>query len=634
MTTLQPGAWLGPYQILGEIGRGGMAAVYKAHQANLDRAVALKVLMPELANDPEFVARFQREATIAARLEHPHVVPIYDIGRAEDHLYIAMRYVPGASLDQVIAQQGTLPIPRAVAILRQVADALDHAHANGVVHRDLKPANILIEAGDRSSLADFGIAKAGEGGTRLTRLGSTAGTPEYMAPEQASGANVDYRADLYALGIIAYELLAGRTPFEADSGVAVLHKQVYEAPHSLRALHPEIPEAVDAAVRRMLSKRADERFPSAGAFVAALGGQRSESIGSVWNGPRTPTPTPRGTPLPAHPPGAAGRPRRAAAWLPIGAAAAAILVIGAIFALARNPTPEQRQLSITPEPVAADVVQAGAQATAIQPTVVQPAPLPPTAVPPTPLPTLPPTVTPIPTLAKPELTTGDISPRSAYPGDTITFTMELYNPNSAPVDAVLGASIRMPGASFIDDPNNDQRVTIQPGRGIYKRIFRIPVGTPGGRYEVLWGLHSTDTPPVSHGLKSEDAALQVLQIAPPPAPPTTAPVQVADAAVSVRNFYTYIAQRNYQPAYALYSRRLQSTIGYSGWVNGYATTESVGGIYANTLTQSGAIAVVSFGVSSVDLINAQHVNKTFQGTWDMVREDGLWKLDRPHIQQV
>lgn len=270
MGELQPGQTLGPYELVEELGRGGMATVFRARQPSLNRFVALKVLAPELARDPNFVSRFQREATIAARLEHPNIVPLHDIGQANGAFYIAMRFVPGRSLAQLIQQVGPLPLQRARHFLAQIASALDHAHQQGVVHRDLKPGNILWEHGDRVSLADFGIARAGDV-TQVTRQGMLIGTPKYMAPEQALGQAVDHRADLYALGVITYELLTGTVPFEADSVATLLHRHAYEPPPPLREARSDLSPVVEAAVQRMLAKQPADRYPNGAAFVAALG---------------------------------------------------------------------------------------------------------------------------------------------------------------------------------------------------------------------------------------------------------------------------------------------------------------------------------------------------------------------------
>jgi serine/threonine protein kinase/DNA-binding beta-propeller fold protein YncE len=292
MTSDHPPRTLGPYQIVGEVAHGGMATVYRALQPNLGRYVALKVLSAELSYDPDFVARFQHEARVAARLEHPNIVPIYDIGQTDGAFYIAMRLVPGRSLADIITTDGPVPLERARQLLNQVAGALDYAHRQGVVHRDVKPSNMLVEDNDHLSLADFGIARATDA-SRVTRFGMLVGTPRFMAPEQVQGLDIDYRADLYSLGVVAYLMLTGQAPFEADSVVTLLHKHVYEAPPSARALRPELPEHVDAALSRMLAKQPGERYPSAAAFVTALHAQRSPDV--TVDEPIRPAPQPSAT---------------------------------------------------------------------------------------------------------------------------------------------------------------------------------------------------------------------------------------------------------------------------------------------------------------------------------------------------
>ena len=267
---LAVGQTLGQYVIVDVLGRGGMATVYKARQSNPDRFVALKILSSELADEPEFVARFRHEANIAASVDHPNVVPIYAVGEEHGAFFIAMRLVPGSTLTEVIRRDRPLSLDRACRILRQIADALDHAHRQGVIHRDLKPSNVMVEAGDRVTLTDFGIARARDE-TVVARTHGVIGTPHYMAPEQALGETVDYRADLYALGVVAYEMLAGKVPFQADTPLAVLHRQVYDAAPSIRIDRPDLPPALDSAIGRMLAKKPDERFPNASDFVSALG---------------------------------------------------------------------------------------------------------------------------------------------------------------------------------------------------------------------------------------------------------------------------------------------------------------------------------------------------------------------------
>ena len=224
---LAAGSTLGPFRIIELLGKGGMASVYKAFQARLDRHVALKVLPREFLHDDSFAKRFEREARIVAKLEHPHIVPIYDYGIDGGIPWMAMRMLPVGSLADLL-KKGRLDRVRVVAILRQVAEALDHAHANGVIHRDVKPSNVLLDNKGRVYVGDFGLAHLAEASIVLTRTGMLAGTPQYMAPEQAGAMNVDRRADIYALGIVAYETLTGAVPFTGDTPIGVLMKHANE----------------------------------------------------------------------------------------------------------------------------------------------------------------------------------------------------------------------------------------------------------------------------------------------------------------------------------------------------------------------------------------------------------------------
>ncbi|MBI5877187.1 MAG: protein kinase [Chloroflexi bacterium] len=263
------GQEIGTYQIVERVGEGGMAAVYRAHQPSLNRDVAIKVLSGKHADEDVFRQRFEREAKAVAQLTHPHIVPIHDFGEDRVHgvQYIVTDYIKGGSLHDALKRG--LPMANALAIIAQVADALDYAHAHGVVHRDIKPGNILLTEDGRALLTDFGIAKIAEA-TQYTETGAVIGTPAYMSPEQITGAAVDGRSDVYSLGIVCYELLAGQPPFRADTPLAVLHQQVYDPPPPLRQLNPRVPGELERVVARALAKDRAQRYRTAGEFAAAL----------------------------------------------------------------------------------------------------------------------------------------------------------------------------------------------------------------------------------------------------------------------------------------------------------------------------------------------------------------------------
>jgi parallel beta-helix repeat protein len=264
------GKTLGNYQIVEELGRGGMAVVYRAYQPSLNRYVAIKVLPPQLGIDQQFVERFQREARAAARLRHPNIVVVHDVGHQDGIYYIVMEYLEGRTLKQVVEQEGSLPLERVARIVEQVAAALDYAHQEGFVHRDVKPANIFVGKGDHVTLTDFGIAKAASETQQLTRTGMLVGTPEYMSPEQAQGAAVDRRTDLYALGIVLYHMLVGRVPYQGTTPHATLHAILYEPPPPPRKIKPNIPAAVEAVVLKAIAKQPNQRYQSGAELATAL----------------------------------------------------------------------------------------------------------------------------------------------------------------------------------------------------------------------------------------------------------------------------------------------------------------------------------------------------------------------------
>jgi serine/threonine-protein kinase len=264
------GQQLGRYLVQEEIGRGGMARVFRAQDTLLQRTVALKVLAPQLAVDPEFARRFEREAVTAANLRHPNIVTIFDVGEHNSLRYIAMEYVRGRSLHAILEERGALGLSYAVGIVAPVAAALDYAHNQGAVHRDVKPHNIMIDSDGRVLLTDFGIAQAPESsGERLTRTGIFMGTPEYISPEQASAQRVDGRSDLYSLGIATYEIITGKVPFSgATPQLIVAHAQNTPPPPS--KIDPSQPLELDVVMARILAKRPEQRFASGAAFVEAL----------------------------------------------------------------------------------------------------------------------------------------------------------------------------------------------------------------------------------------------------------------------------------------------------------------------------------------------------------------------------
>jgi serine/threonine protein kinase len=262
------------YTIEGEIGRGGMGVVYRARDERLQRRVAIKVLPPELAFQQDIRERFTREAQTAARLSHPHIVPIHSVGEGEGLVYFVMGYVDGESVAARIRRRGQLPVEEARRIMKETADALSAAHAFSVIHRDIKPDNILLEGTrGRVMVTDFGIAKAlsSTSGATLTGIGVAIGTPAFMSPEQAAGErDIDGRSDLYSLGIVAYQMLTGELPFNAPSVAGILMKQITEAAPDLRRKRPDIPEDLALAVARCLEKDPQNRWPTADALRRAL----------------------------------------------------------------------------------------------------------------------------------------------------------------------------------------------------------------------------------------------------------------------------------------------------------------------------------------------------------------------------
>src|SRR5918997_1139124 len=256
------------YRMIRKLGGGGMADVYLAEDQELGRRVAIKILHGRYANDDQFVERFRREAKHAAGLSHPNIVSIFDRGEAEGTYYIAMEYLEGRSLKELIASRGPAPVTLAIEYTRQILAALRVSHRTGVVHRDIKPHNILIDGEGRLKVTDFGIARAGP--SQMTEAGSIIGTAQYLSPEQAQGAPVSESSDLYSVGIVLYELLTGEVPFSGESPVEIAMKHLSQVPAPPSHLRPEIPHDLDLVVMRALAKDPDDRYQSADEMDADL----------------------------------------------------------------------------------------------------------------------------------------------------------------------------------------------------------------------------------------------------------------------------------------------------------------------------------------------------------------------------
>ncbi|MDH5607766.1 MAG: protein kinase, partial [Anaerolineae bacterium] len=264
------GKSIGPYEITEEIGRGGMATVYRAYHKKMDRHVAVKLIRPSILSDKTIRDRFQREAKLIAKLEHPHLLPVHDFDGQHDPPFIVMRFLEGGTLKQVI-ELGGLPTGEMLYLLRQVASALDYSHRQGIVHRDLKPSNIMIDKEGNAFVADFGIARTQAVGKDLTETGAAVGTPGYMSPEQAlSQEGIDLRADIYSLGVIIYEMLAGKPPYDLESPIEVMMAHIQADVPNILEDNPKLPKGVNKVIQSAMAKDKNDRYPTAGALIHAL----------------------------------------------------------------------------------------------------------------------------------------------------------------------------------------------------------------------------------------------------------------------------------------------------------------------------------------------------------------------------
>lgn len=263
------GSLVGSYKITDKIGEGGMGAVFRGIDVMLEREVAIKMLRPELSQQPNIVERFRTEAVTLARLNHPNIATLYSFVRQGNDFFMVMEFVRGDTLDGVIRKSGAMPCDRAIPLFCQALEGIDHAHKMGIIHRDIKPANMMMTEGGTLKVMDFGIARV-LGTARMTKQGNIVGTIEYMSPEQVRGLETDARSDIYSLGILLYEMLTGRVPFSSDSEFDLMKMQIDDAPQPPRVFSAHIPHAVEQAIMRALAKRPEARFQTAAEFRNAL----------------------------------------------------------------------------------------------------------------------------------------------------------------------------------------------------------------------------------------------------------------------------------------------------------------------------------------------------------------------------
>ncbi len=486
----------GPYRLLELIGRGGMGEVFRAHDTVRDRVVALKRLVPELADDAGFTARFRRESALVARLNEPHIVPIHDFGSIDGRLYLDMRLVTGDDLGAILAREGPLTPARAVEVITQLASALDAAHADGLVHRDVKPSNALV-TGDPEFvyLVDFGIARPIDGDPRLTLTGGVVGTLHYMAPERFDGRPVDGRVDVYALACVLHETLTGGKPFAATAALAIMGSHLTREPPRPSTLRAGIPSGLDAVVARGMAKNPDDRYRSAGALAAAAraalsspasgppagGDQHGRDVGGPGSGGTAPRPDAAGRPGPT--PARQAAPWPAQGWAPPAAAPARQ---GARTPELPPPVPDRRSRRwLLPAGGAVVAVAAIATAVLVTGTGATPGPVTPTSTLATPTPATPslPTRTGAPTTALADGTTGPI----------ITPTPQAL---AVSADGRTALAVGDTTTTLIDATTGTVRATVPFGGGFARPIGTVAAFSPDGTRAYVadqeGGLHVID----------------------------------------------------------------------------------------------------------------------------------------------
>lgn len=498
----------GKYQIQAEIGRGGMGIVYRALDQNLRRSVALKVLAPQLAVDPEFVQRFRHEAVAAASLRHPNIVTIHDVGAddVEDwpgravH-YIVMEFVEGTTLDQwLVRRRSPMPVAETDRVVQQISSALQFAHSRGMIHRDIKPSNIMLDSDGQVKLMDFGLVRAGEL-SHLTRSGTVLGTPQYMAPEQITGGQVDRRTDLYSLGVVIYELLSGEAPFNRTTPMATAYAHVNEPPPPLGQRQSLTPKSVEAVVMKALAKDPAARYQTATQlaqdFSVAAGGVMPAGL-TAWDAglavtaamqpPRRSTPPPVASP-PTPPPTASPPPRSRRTGLIIGAVAALLVLLLGGTAVVFNSmngrpddpasaTPPARSDVTVPLSTAAEETPVGAQAGG-QPaaTADQAATAGAIAVAAAPTSTPAPSATSAPTRAPDKATSAAVAPTAA----AAPTSGAVVEPTSTPVPTRPSGKAT-PTPSSAATPTAAAKATVEPTATATIRPTPRPVQTPCPSY--------------------------------------------------------------------------------------------------------------------------------------------------------
>lgn len=570
------------YELRECIGIGGMARVYLAHDHMLNRDVAVKILNPALAADPLFVERFRREAQAAAALNHPNIVTIYDTGTTDDTYFIVMEYVPGPNLKEIIRAHGPLPEGEALAIGAQVAAALGAAHAHRLIHRDIKPHNILRGPEGSAKVTDFGIARAA-GASQLTATQTVMGTAHYLSPEQALHQPLDGRSDLYSLGVVLYEALTGRVPFEGDSLVAVAMRQVHDSPPPMRQINTDISPRAEAVVMRALAKDPAARYQSAAEMGAALltasgaphppahepTQTRPAVIETAALPPALPPVIPQAMPSDDRrrsiPPAVTDE-RRSRRWLvlPVIAALCALIALAGLFAL-RN---DGRGTAATAAPTSVAGVPTTIPASAVPVSTVAPSPAP--------------------------VATATQSPPVA--------------PTAAPaiVAALPTAVPTVPAPS----PTPLAPPTATPA----------PVPT------------ATVIPPTA----TAPPATAPPQPTEPPAPPTAnAPIGVAGGASSpaqaVQLFYQYVGQHQFDAAARLWTAQMRAQYPPSDNINSHFDQDQRVEVAVGNVTMTGD-GQATVAVDITEFRSGTTLRSV--GTWQVVRGPSGWLLAQPNLRQT